>query len=168
MRVRKTFKDPAKTVISFTVAVFLISYGIYFSTQKLYPGAFVFGTLGLLFLFIAINAATLVLVSENGIECVPLLGRKKSLKWSEIHEVGILGISLLFKENKGKRNRKYMYFSSEELDENRRFKLMAAWPSSKVPYITFCKKNYELVQLCWQKEIIFYNVGNLDLFLRDE
>lgn len=168
MRVRKTFKDPAKAVFSFTIAVFFISYGVFFCAQELYPGAIVFVLLGLLFLAVAVNSATVVLISRKGVECVPVFGRKKSLEWSEIREVGILGTSFLFKENKGKRNRKYIYFSSEKLDEDLRFKLMAAWPSSKVPYITFSKKHFEEVQLLWQKEILFYNVGNLDRFMRDE
>ena len=166
MKRQRIICDAAKTIVSSVISLFLIAYSILFAFQGLYPGAIAFAAVGIIFLIVALYSAKSVSISEKGIDCFSLLSSRVSYKWEEIKEVGIIGTSLILSDTDGKTNRKFIYFSMQDLEENDRYKLMLKWPLKSVPFIPFNRKHYETVRLYWEKEIVFYNTGKLEQTMR--
>jgi len=164
MKEKRIVRDPGKAIAASAISLFLISYSIFFVVQGLFPGFVVFVLIGIVFLVIALYSSLTVLISENGIECNGLFRKKTSYRWDEIKEVGVIGTSVILGDSKGKLNRKFIYFSTNELDEKSRHKLILEWPSKNVPFIPFSVKRYETVSLYWNRDLVFYNTGRPDDF----
>lgn len=163
---KKLLSDPLKMVSSFLVSLFLLSYATYYSINGLFPGAIVFGILGLVFLISALFSATSVSFSADGIACCSITGKRK-MSWDEIKEIGVVGIHFIPSTHEGKRTRKFIYFSAATLEDWQRNRLTYDLSFRKTPFLAFRKEAYEVIRAHWSDIIIFLNTGKFEMDLRD-
>lgn len=81
--------------------------------------------------------------------------------WREIKEVGVIGTNI-FRAEKGKyAGNRYIYFSTERLDEDERFNLAMKWPPRKMTFLFYTRERMDQIQMIWDNEISSYNAGDI-------
>ncbi len=106
------------------------------------------------------NGAT-IQVNESGIKYCLFGLYRTSLSWSQISEVGLVGINPFNKRKPEKTGALYIYFSKEKLCEEDRFNLILKWPPYKLMYVSHTPERLEVIQAYWSNTIETYNIGNL-------
>ncbi len=158
----KSFNDAETCFISAAFTIFMIIMLISFCRLQMTAGIIISAILIVVFALISVRNLTRILISQENIEVRPLLGKTRIYSWHEIKEVGVIGTKLFPNTSSNKGGRKYIYFSSEELDENSRFKLALKWPP-KIPYTSHSNAKLEAVALIWKKPISIYNAPDIKL-----
>ena len=156
----KSFTDAETGFTSAAFAVFMCIMLISFCHLRMTAGIIVSAVLTAVFAVIAVLNLKRIVISEEKIEVRPLPGKAKVYTWADISEVGVIGTKVFPKTASNKGGRKYIYFSPKELDEDSRFDLALKWPP-KIPYTSFSNAKLEAVSFIWQKEIAYYNTGDM-------
>lgn len=123
-------------------------------------GAIVFSLIGFLFLAVAFINGSCVTIDPDGIQLHFLSFCRKSVKWEDIQEVGVIGTQIFLRHPESTGSR-YIYFSPEVLNDEKRFRLALEWPPKKIIYFQYTKENLQDVQLLWKKSIANYQAGEL-------
>ena len=124
--------------------------------------ALIFFALSILYFLVALHNGAIVRVDQNGVSRrFPKKGL--SMSWESIREVGIVGLRILNSKGKRYTGTRYIYFSTKTLTEDDRFQLCLEWPPKDILFIRFSYKRIAAVQMIWEKEIVMYNTGNLQL-----
>lgn len=115
----------------------------------------------LLFSGIAVVYGAVVTVGNDEIRMSFLGIPMRENAWKDIKEVGVIGTNI-FKEEKGKHSgSRYIYFSTERLDEDERFKMALNWPPGKMIYLLYTRERADRIQLIWDNEISSYHAGDI-------
>lgn len=83
------------------------------------------------------------------------------VRWEQLREVGVVGTNVFNRRDPKKFGLRFIYFSPEPLDENRRFRLALEWPPRKMLYVEYEKRRLETVQMFWHEKIAEYNCGDI-------
>ena len=99
-------------------------------------------------------------VDETGVHLAFLGIPRRSVPWSDVQEVGIVGVRV-FNNNEPKlTGSRYIYFSPRSLDAAARFKLALEWPPKDMLYVSYTHRRVEEIQLLWTGPIETYNAGD--------
>ncbi len=124
-------------------------------------GVIMFLLVALLFSWIAVMYGAVITISNDKIRMSfwGILMRERT--WKEIKEVGVVGTNIFRVENGKYVGNRYIYFSTEGLDEDERFKLAMKWPPRKMIYLFYTKERLDQIQHIWDNEISSYNAGDI-------
>lgn len=108
----------------------------------------------------ALYGATVTLTAQG---VTRRLGRWElgAVRWEELREVGVVGTKVFNRSDPKKYGRRFIYFSPERLDEDRRFRLALEWPPGRMLYLEYDKARLEAVQMFWNSDIAEYNCGDI-------
>ncbi|MCQ2557840.1 MAG: hypothetical protein MJ135_01860 [Oscillospiraceae bacterium] len=133
-----------------------------------------FGTavlaIGFLWFFVQVLfSGAKVKVDEKGVT-KSLLGKElMHQSWSEIGEVGAVGLKVFQKDVREVRpGTIYMYFSPEKLNNQKRFELALKFPPKNMIYMRYDKERDKVVQSIWPDRIIGYNTGSSGLWVEED
>ena len=124
-------------------------------------GVAMFLLVSLLFGGIAVMYGAVITINNDEIRMsfwgIPM----RENNWRDIKEVGVIGTNI-FRAEKGKNvGNRYIYFSTERLDEDERFKMAMKWPPRKMIYLFYTRERMGQIQLIWDNEITSYNAGDI-------
>lgn len=112
------------------------------------------------FAFVTVLYGSTISVDETGIHQAFLGISHRSVPWSDVREVGIVGLKV-FNNNEPKlTGSRYIYFSPRTLDDAARFKLALEWPPKDMLYVSYTHQRVEEIQLLWNGPIETYNAGD--------
>ena len=175
----RSLTHPTKALVAGLTAVVLVLAG----GQLLFSGRWygvIFLLLGVVFILITAIYGRVVAVSAGGVRS-SLLGMSwKSLDWDQIGEIGVIGTRVFNNADPhqgaggGKKTARtalynknpsigtpYIYFSPYALTDEQRFRLALEWPPRGMIFLRFSPDRIEKVQQLSLREIVRYNVGNL-------
>ena len=111
--------------------------------------------------WIAFRYGTVVHIDINGLRCT-FWGREyRKVEWSEITEVGVVGLKVFNNNDPKHTGTRYFYFSPEPLDKDRRFRLALEWPPKKMIILHFSPDSLHAVQMAWGGKIETFNAGDI-------
>lgn len=113
-----------------------------------------------IFAYVTVLYGSVVSVDEKGVHLTFLGISRRSVPWSDIREVGIVGVKV-FNNNEPKlTGSRYIYFSPRTMDDAARFKLALEWPPKDMLYVSYARQRVEEIQLLWTGPIETYNAGD--------
>lgn len=111
--------------------------------------------------WIAFRYGTVVHIDIDGLRCT-FWGREyRKMDWSEIAEVGVVGLKVFNNNDPKHTGTRYFYFSPEPLDKDRRFRLVLEWPPKKMIILHFSPDSLHAVQMEWGGKIETFNAGDI-------
>ena len=120
-----------------------------------------FGIGAVLFIFVAFLYGSTITLDAKGLSRsffgIPIC----SVSWSEIAEVGVIGLKVFNNNDTKRTGTRYIYFSPLPLDKDSRFRLALEWPPRDMLYLYYSKERAAAVQSLWNRTIETYNAGNL-------
>lgn len=152
---------PKKLLPAFITAVFSMIICITMLFRQEIAGVLLFLAIGLLFGAICALYGAQLTIDESGIHRSLLGIRMGEVGWEKIKEVGVVGTSVFQKGKEKNTGIRFIYFSEEKLDENKRFRLAMEWPPRKMFYLEFDRERLDTVQMFWNSRIAEYNAGDL-------
>lgn len=165
---KKTYlTDPVKMASSGVFGVFLLILLPEFIAQGTIPGTILFGGIGLAFTLLALYYSRLMTIDEEGIKVTYFgLVKVKSVKWSELSEVGICGMRLFKPKTWKSTGALYIYFSEEVMSEDDRFNMVFKWPRPENPYLYYSEKKLREIRKFYPKKIEIYNADKMKLTIQ--
>lgn len=109
------------------------------------------------------HLGAVISIGPAGVQKRYLSGRTRDMEWTEVKEVGIIGLKVLKKRDSMKTGSMYIYLSAEEMTEEVRFDMALRWPPRDVMYFKFSFSLIRNVQQYWKNDVILYNTGALHL-----
>ena len=102
-----------------------------------------FSLFAAVFVVICVLYGSTLILDEQGLSLrffgLPL----RAMRWSEIAEVGVVGLKV-FNNNDAKRTgTRYIYFSPRPLDKDARFRLALEWPPRDMLYLCYSKERLQ-------------------------
>lgn len=155
------YADPLK----YGVALATCAVSLFLGLLALQIGAWIAAVLFLacagVFGYIAFRYGTVIHVDLNGLRCT-FWGREyKKVDWSEIAEVGVVGLKVFNNNDPKHTGTRYFYFSPEPMDPDSRFKLALEWPPKKMVVLHFSPDRLHAVQMAWGGRIETFNAGEI-------
>lgn len=120
----------------------------------------VFLVIAVLFAFVAVNYGSFLIIDESGVRRSFLGISLHSMPWSEIREVGVVGLKVFTRSEKHTGSR-YIYFSPRTLDKDSRFRLALEWPPREMLYAGYTKPRLDAIRFLWTGPVESYNAGDL-------
>ena len=160
---KRYFVDPYKLGISIgTIAVCLLLclYNV-FRVQFL---GFLFLLPALPFLYIAVLYGSILEVDTEGVRCIRLGRTIRTMPWTEIAELGVVGTKVFNRGNPDKTGELYIYFSLVQMEEQERFRMALQWPPREQLYLLYTKERMDFIRPLWFDEVRIYNTGKLKKF----
>lgn len=151
--------------LKFGVALCTIVVCILFAVSAALAGnwipAALFGAVAVVFAFIAVLYGSTLTLDQQGLSRSFFGIPMHRIPWSDIAEVGVVGLKV-FNNNDSKRTgTRYIYFSPQPLDKDERFRLALEWPPRNMLYLCYTKDRAVTVQSLWDRTIQTYNAGNI-------
>lgn len=107
--------------------------------NAVYIGAAVFAALDALYAYHAVKCIGMIHVDDD-LVTYRILGKTVlSLRWDELREVGLI-------------NKKYIYFSKDEMDNDSRFEMCFHWPPKDKIYFRASRRAQSSVELLWSRK----------------
>lgn len=106
--------------------------------NAVYPGAIIFAALDVLYICCAVKKIAMVYVDDQGVERRVLGRTTLSFRWNELKEVGTI-------------NKRYVYFSTEKMDDDGRNEMCFQWPPKDKIYFLADRKARETIERLWSK-----------------
>lgn len=156
----KLLINKTKSILSGFLVLFMFGFGIYYLINQMYPEAPIFLCIGIIFGYLFIQNASVISISEEKISCSFLSFKRKTLYWSEVKELGLIGENV-FSRNPRNTGHKYIYFSPFSMSKDERFRVIVKWPPKNMLYVEYNEKVLEYTMTIWNKELKTYNVENL-------
>lgn len=103
-----------------------------------YLFALLYVLLDALYIFLAVRNLSVISIDEEKIEKRVMGKPVLSIRWDEVKDVGLV-------------NRKFIYFSREEMTDDDRHFMCFEWPPEDKIYFRAGKKAVELVELLWNR-----------------
>ncbi|MCD8014885.1 MAG: hypothetical protein LUG99_17265 [Lachnospiraceae bacterium] len=103
-----------------------------------YLFALVYAALDALYLFLIVRNLSIISIDEEKVEKRMMGKTVLSVRWDEIKDVGLI-------------NRKFIYFSKEEMTDDDRYFMCYEWPPKDKIYFRAGKGAVELVELLWNR-----------------
>ncbi len=88
----------------------------------------------------------------------------RSVSWTELAEMGVVGTKVFNKGNPDKTGNLYIYFSRAPLEEEERFQLALKWPPKEQLYLLYTKERMDAIRPLWFGKVQAYNTGKLKDF----
>lgn len=120
----------------------------------------IFLAIAILFGVIAVNYGAVLTIDESGVQRSFLGIPLRRMSWSEIKEVGVVGLKV-FSRNSKRTGTRYIYFSPRPLDKDARFRLALEWPPRQMLYASYNRMRVEAIQFLWTGPIETYNAGDV-------
>lgn len=152
--------NKTKAILSACMVLFTGGFGIYYLIHAMYPEAPIFLIIAVIFAYLLIQNASMITVTDASITRSFLGLAKKSVSWSDIKELGLIGENI-FSRKKAKTGHKYIYFSPKKMNEKERFDMILKWPPKKMFYAEYEEKTLEYIMTIWGKELKSYNVEDM-------
>lgn len=155
--------DLGKAVLSTAVCAFLFLITGIMLTKARFGSAAVFAILAVPFVWEAVRNFAQVGFDNEGVyelffgKCV------RRMPWDAVQEAGVCGTKVFHKKNSKKTGRLYLYFSSDLLDDQKRFDMILKWPPRKQIYLQYMYDRVEALRRVWDGKLELYNEGDLDL-----
>lgn len=149
-----------KMLLAVFISGFFLLLTVLFGIGKFgLPAVICAAFFGLYAVLAVLNGKT-VHVSSEGIETklfgIPL----RSMNWSQVKEMGIVGLRVLHRDSAKRTGEKYLYFSPRAMTDDERFDLCLKWPPKDIIYFRYRAKYMEHVMQCCDRDLVFYNTGN--------
>lgn len=120
-----------------------------------------FGAGAVLFIFVAFLYGSTITLDAKGLSRsffgIPMY----HVAWSDIAEVGVVGLKVFNNNDANRTGTRYIYFSPRSLDKDSRFRLALEWPPRNMLYLCYSKDRLTAVQSLWNSTIETYNAGNI-------
>lgn len=153
--------DVPKWIISLLTGLCCLALAVLNALAAHWIAMLIFLAIAVVFMTIAINYGAVVTVDAQGVRWRCLGFLRRDMRWDAIREVGVVGLKV-FNGKKSKRTgARYIYFSPDELDDARRFRLALQWPPRHMIYVSYDKRSLERVQMHWGRAIASYNAGEI-------
>lgn len=149
-----------KTIIAGVTAAVFAAFAVIFFLMRFWIVGGIFVALLAVYLVLAIRYSNVIHVDDERVYRVFPAGGP-SLAWSEIRDVGVVGLTVLGKENRRYTGARFIYFSDRKLDDEELFDMCLKWPPEGIMYIRFSHKRIAYIQRFWADEVTMYNTGNL-------
>jgi len=155
----KSIVNKTKTIFSGIIVIFFLSFGIYYLTVQYNVEAVVFLALSAAFGYVFYLSASVVTIDHERVS-VSFLGRpRRSLAWSEIQEVGLIGEGIYSRSRTS--GHKYIYFSPVTMTQPERIKMIRNWPPKEQLYVEYRENTLAYATAVWGKELKTFNVKDL-------
>ena len=155
--------DPLKAGICLFAFVFLTIVAATMAAIGRVVSGVIFFAVALGFLYVLTYYGAVLRVDEKGVRKSFLGLFRRSLRWEEIREMGVAGTRIFHRGNKNRAGTLYLYFASEEMDDDARFGMMLKWPQHDRIFLRFSHKRFAALQVWRPEAAVRYNVGKLVL-----
>ena len=156
----KFFVNERKMIVALICCILFAALTAFlFFWQSWVPALFSF-LLCLIYGIVALRNGRMVHLNKTGAFCKSFSGTL-SVSWTDICEVGVVGLRLFHGKGKKHRGSKNIYFSEKTLSEDELFQLCLNWPPKDMLYFRFSYKRIEAIQRIWAQDIRMYNVSDL-------
>lgn len=149
-----------KTIVAGLTALIFAVLAVIFFLMRFWIVGGIFVALLAVYLVIAIKNCYVIHIGEDRVYRI-FPGRGISLNWSDIQDVGVVGIKVLGRAGRKYTGGKYIYFSDRKLSEDELFNICLKWPPDNMLFLHFSHKRIAYIQTRWENEITMYNTGNL-------
>lgn len=122
--------------------------------------AALFGAAAALFLFVSVLYGSTLTLDEKGLSRSFFGIPMHRMPWTEIAEVGVVGLKVFNNNDPKRTGTRYIYFSPHTLDKDGRFRLALEWPPRDMLYLCYTKERATAVQSLWNSTIQTYNAGS--------
>lgn len=116
------------------------------------------------FVYVALLYGTQLEVTPDSISAIRFGKTVRTVPWSNIAEMGVVGTKVFNRSNPDKTGNLYIYFSGQLLDEDARFQLALRWPPKEQLYMLYTKERMDSVRPLWFGKVQTYNTGKLKDF----
>lgn len=123
--------------------------------------AVLFGAAAALFVFVAVLYGSTLTLDDGGLSRSFFGIPMRSIPWSDIAEVGVVGLKVFNNNDPNRPGTRYIYFSPRTLDKDSRFRLALEWPPRNMLYLCYTKERFTAVQALWNSTIETYNAGDV-------
>ncbi len=158
MSLKVTVNKTSAFLMGLFSAAFLLA-AVSLMTVDSYIGGAACIILALFYAGICAAYAASVRIDAQGISQRILFFPRKFYSWDSLREVGIFGSNVLRPEKKGKIGTLYIYVSTEEMDDDARFKTFLKWPIPLIHFV-YTPRALEIVQYYWDGKIETYHTGD--------
>ena len=111
------------------------------------------------FIYVAYLYGTMVEVREDQLMIRRPGKAVRSLPWTEIAEMGVIGTKVFNRSNPEKTGALYIYFSLVALDDESRFQMALKWPPKEQVYLLYTKERMDYIRPFWFGKVQKYNAG---------
>ena len=85
----------------------------------------------------------------------------RTVNWSEVAEVGVVGLKVFNNNDPKHTGTRYIYFSPHRLDKDSRFRLGLEWPPRDMLYLCYTKERLNAVQSLSSGTVETFNAGDV-------
>lgn len=85
----------------------------------------------------------------------------RTVNWSEVAEVGVVGLKVFNNNDPKHTGTRYIYFSPHRLDKDSRFRLALEWPPRDMLYLCYTKERLNAVQSLSSGTVETFNAGDV-------
>lgn len=122
-----------------------------------------FSLIAAVFVAVGVLYGSTLTLDEQGLALhffgVPL----RTMPWSQVAEVGVVGLKVFNNNDAKHTGTRYIYFSPRKLDKDGRFRLALEWPPKDMFYLCYTRGRLTAVQTLLSGPVESYNAG--DIFL---
>ena len=156
--------DTRKFAIALGTSIVSLALTVIALSMRRWAAALPLLLIALVFLYVMVLYGARISVTEKGVSRSFLHISMGILSWTDIQEVGVLGVKV-FNGKTGRTGRRYIYLSPERLDDKRRFSLALEWPPKdhRILFLQYTQERLDTIQTQWSKPVDAYNAG--DIFL---
>lgn len=120
-----------------------------------------FSLFAAVFVVVCVLYGSTLILDEQGLSLrffgLPL----RAMRWSEIAEVGVVGLKVFNNNDARRTGTRYIYFSPRPLDKDARFRLALEWPPRDMLYLCYSKERLQAVQSLQSVAIETFNAGDV-------
>ena len=153
--------NKTKAILAAVMVTFFGGYGIFYLVSGSGVAAAVFLAVGAVFVWLLFRYASTLTVDSDGVRLGFLGMTRKTIRWDDIREVGLIGENVFNHGKKKKTGDKYIYFSPVRMDADERFDMIVKWPPKDKLYVEYSEKALEYAMTCWHGQLETYNVEDL-------
>lgn len=152
MRKKHYILSPVKFAVASITCIASAAIFVVQITLGEWATALLFFLVSVLFFAVSLLNGAQLTFDETGIQKWFFGICLRTVSWSEVREVGVISTRIFIKHTRHPGPR-YIYFSPEQLDDNRRFRLALEWPPRRMLYFQYTKERMDAVQLLWSGTI---------------
>ncbi|MCC8121406.1 MAG: hypothetical protein LIO42_05405 [Oscillospiraceae bacterium] len=151
-----------KSILGAACCTLFVLLGIGFVVSSLWILAVLCFLLGAVYGWVFLQNACRIQLGEETVER-RLFGRPlKCLTWTQVGEVGVVGLKL-FGPNKKRVGTRYIYFAPEKMTEEQRFNMCLKWPPKEGVYMRFSPQRLQAVKERWKIPLAQCNAGEIEI-----
>lgn len=121
----------------------------------------VFTLAALVFVWVGVLYGSVLTLDAQGLSLRFCGVRLRAMRWSEVAEVGVVGLKVFNNNDPKRTGTRYIYFSPRRLDKDSRFRLALEWPPRDMLYLCYTRERLTAVQSLQSGTVEAFNAGDI-------